>query len=40
MARGDAAGDFVLHGKDVAELAVVPFCPVMAAGHRIDELRA
>ena len=38
--RGDAAGDFVLHGEDVAELAVVAFGPVMAAGCRIDELRA
>ena len=37
---GDAAGDFVLHGEDVAELPVVPFGPVMAAGHRVDELRA
>ena len=36
---GDAAGDFVLQGKDVADLAVVPFGPVMAAGQRIDELR-
>ena len=37
---GDAAGDLVLHGEDVAELAVVAFGPVMAAGRRVDELRA
>ena len=36
---GNAAGDLVLHGEDVAELAVVLFGPVMAAGDRIDELR-
>ena len=37
--RRDAAGDLVLHGENVAELAVVSFGPVMAAGRRIDELR-
>ena len=40
IAAGDAAGDFVLHGEDVAELAVVAFGPVMATGDRVDELRA
>ena len=33
---GDAAGNLVLHGKDVAEFPIVAFGPVMAAGssHR------
>ena len=34
--RRDAAGDLVLHGEDIAELAVVAFGPVMAAGRRVD----
>ena len=38
--RGDAAGDLILHGEDVAELAVVSFSPVMGAGQRVDELGA
>jgi len=31
IAGDDAAGDFILHGEDIAELAVVLFGPVMAA---------
>ena len=37
---GDAAGDFILHGEDVAELPVVPFSPVMGTCKRVDELGA
>src|SRR5271169_780570 len=35
---GDARGDLVLDGKDVAEVAVVPVGPDMSAGYRIDQL--
>jgi hypothetical protein len=39
--RGDdIAGDLVLHGKNIAELAVVALRPMMAAGDRVDQLRA
>ena len=37
---GNAAGDLVLHGEDVAELPVVAFSPVMATGDCVDELGA
>jgi hypothetical protein len=37
---GDAACNLILHGKDVAELAIIPFGPVMPAGRRIDKLGA
>jgi hypothetical protein len=36
---GHAARDFVLHGEDVADLAVVAFSPVVPASGRVDELR-
>jgi hypothetical protein len=35
---GHAAGDLVLHGKDVAELPIVALGPVMGTGQRIDQL--
>src|SRR5262245_44278080 len=36
----DAAGDLVLHGKDVTQLAIVALRPVMDTGDGINELRA
>jgi hypothetical protein len=36
---GDAARDFVLHGEDLGELAVVALRPEVRAGAGIDELR-
>ena len=35
---GDARGNLVLDGKDVAEVAVVAVGPDMSAGYRIDQL--
>ena len=37
---GDAAGNFILHGEDVAELPVVAFSPVMGTRKCVDELGA
>ncbi len=36
---GDAAGDFVLDGEDVLELAVIAFGPDRMASRAFDELR-
>ena len=35
----DSLGDFVLHGKDVGDAAVVALGPEMAAGGGVVELR-
>src|SRR5215831_21003450 len=35
----DAGGNLVLHGEDVAEIAVVAIGPDMGSGNRIDQLR-
>src|SRR6187401_18930 len=35
---GNAAGDLILHGEDVADLPVVPFCPVMGTCGCVNEL--
>ena len=39
MTPGDARGDLVLDGEDVAEVAVVALGPDMGAGGRVDQLR-
>src|SRR5487761_2434782 len=37
---GDIAGNLVLYGENVTQLAVISFGPVMSAAHSVDELRA